>query len=51
MRKFLDRQPVIIGVGESIDRSRSPVEAKEPIALMAEALQAAQQDAGAELLR
>lgn len=51
MRKFLDRQPVIIGVGESIDRSRSPAEAKEPIALMAEALQAAQQDAGAELLR
>ncbi|MES0875377.1 acetyl-CoA acetyltransferase [Sinimarinibacterium thermocellulolyticum] len=51
MRKFLDRQPVIIGVGESIDRGRSLAEAKEPMALMVEALQAAQQDAGTALLQ
>jgi acetyl-CoA C-acetyltransferase len=51
VRNSMDSQPVIVGVGESIDRSRAIADAKEPLALMAEALQAAQADAGVELLR
>lgn len=51
MKRFADRLPVIVGVGESLDRPASPAEGKEPMALMAEALQAAEQDAGAALLR
>ena len=42
--------PVIVGVGEFVDRPSDPTAALEPIALMAEALRAAQTDAGAELL-
>jgi acetyl-CoA acetyltransferase len=50
MKRFADRLPVIVGVGECLDRPASPAEGKEPMALMAEALQAAEQDAGAALL-
>jgi len=42
--------PVIVGVGECVDRPSDPTAALEPIALMAEALRAAQTDSGAELL-
>ena len=42
--------PVIVGIGEIIDRPDNLDEAKEPLALMAEALRAADADAGAALL-
>jgi len=42
--------PVIIGVGEAIDRPASLDQSLEPVALMAQALTAAQDDAGAEVL-
>ena len=45
-----DRLPVIVGVGEVVDRPNTPMEGMEPIALMAEALRRAEQDAGAALL-
>jgi acetyl-CoA C-acetyltransferase len=38
--------PVIIGVGEAVDRPESPAQALEPVALMAQALKAAEADAG-----
>jgi len=38
--------PVLIGIGERIDRPGSPEQALEPLALMAEALRAANVDAG-----
>ena len=41
-----DRVPVIVGVGEVTDRPADPVEGKEPVALMAEALRLAEADAG-----
>ena len=41
-----DRVPVIVGVGEVTDRPADPLEGKEPIALMAEALRLAEEDAG-----
>jgi len=45
-----DRIPVIVGVGEIVDRTRNPAEGREPLTLMVEALRAAQDDAGAALL-
>jgi hypothetical protein len=41
-----DRTPVIIGVGEIVDRPADPAQALEPLALMAAAMQAADADAG-----
>src|SRR5215213_4724998 len=41
-----DRVPVIVGVGEVTDRPADPLEGKEPVALMAEALRLAEADAG-----
>jgi hypothetical protein len=41
-----DRIPVIVGVGEVTDRPADPLEGKEPVALMAEALRLAEADAG-----
>src|SRR3954470_25012136 len=41
-----DRVPVIVGVGEVTDRPVDPLEGKEPVALMAEALRLAETDAG-----
>lgn len=42
--------PVIVAVGEHVDRPRAPEAAREPVALMAEALRACEADAGARLL-
>lgn len=43
-------QPVIIGVGESIDRPHDVAEALDPAGLMVAALRAAERDAGVALL-
>jgi acetyl-CoA acetyltransferase len=45
-----DRIPVIVGVGEITDRPADPAQGLEPLALMAQALRLAEQDAGAALL-
>jgi len=42
--------PVIVGVGEYTERAVSLADSKEPVALMVEAMLAANRDAGAELL-
>ena len=42
--------PVIIGIGEIVDRAVDPCEVREPIDLMAEALRVADADAGGGLL-
>ncbi|HEY9546756.1 MAG TPA: enoyl-CoA hydratase-related protein [Solimonas sp.] len=42
--------PVIVGVGEFVDRPALPADALEPVALMERALRAAEDDAGASLL-
>ncbi|MDB5818692.1 MAG: acetyl-CoA acetyltransferase, partial [Rhizobacter sp.] len=46
-----DNTPVIVGTGEITHRTKNPDEGLEPIALMQKALEAAQLDAGAVLLR
>lgn len=51
MNTSLDRTPVIVGVGEIKQRSKSPAEVLEPLALMEAALQEAEHDAGARLLQ
>jgi acetyl-CoA C-acetyltransferase len=48
---FLPRTPVIIGVGEVVDRPEFVDHAKEPLVLMAEALRRASEDSGAPILR
>ena len=48
---FLPRTPVIVGVGEVVDRPESVDHAKEPLILMAEALRRASEDSGAPILR
>jgi len=45
-----DRIPVIVGVGEVVDRPADPAAGLEPLALMAEALRHAERDSGAPLL-
>jgi acetyl-CoA C-acetyltransferase len=45
-----DRTPVIIGVGEIVDRPTDPALALEPLALMAAAVRAADADAGGGFL-
>ena len=45
-----DRIPVLVGVGESLDRPATAAQGREPMALMIEALQRAERDAGAALL-
>lgn len=44
------RIPVIVGVGEITDKPNTPADGLEPLALMAEALKRAEQDAGAKLV-
>jgi hypothetical protein len=44
------RIPVIVGVGEITDKPANPADGLEPLALMAEALKRAEQDAGAKLV-
>ncbi len=46
-----DRIPVIVGVGEIVDRPADPVHGLEPLALMALALEHANEDAGGGLLQ
>src|SRR5688500_6189800 len=41
-----ENTPVILGVGEAVDRTKDFDKALEPVALMAEALKAADQDGG-----
>src|SRR4030088_393148 len=45
-----DRIPVIVGVGEIVDRPKEIVEGLEPLALLVEALKRAEQDSGGKLL-
>lgn len=45
-----DKTPVLIGVGEIIDRPADPAAGLEPLALMEQALRRAEGDAGAKLL-
>lgn len=45
-----DRNPVIIGVGEIVDRPGDPGQAREPLALIAAAVSAADADAGGGFL-
>jgi acetyl-CoA C-acetyltransferase len=45
-----DSIPVIVGVGEIVDRPKQIAEGLEPLALLAEALQRAETDSGARLL-
>lgn len=50
MSATIDRWPVIVGVGESRQRSKDLRQALEPLELMAQALAAAQADAGCVVL-
>src|SRR3977135_596700 len=45
-----DRIPVIVGVGEIVDRPKEIVEGLEPLALLVEALKRAERDSGGKLL-
>ncbi len=45
-----DRIPVIVGVGEITDKPANPEQGLEPLALMQEALERAEADAGAKLI-
>lgn len=45
-----ERLPVIVGVGQVNDRPANPVEGRDPVELMAAALERAEADAGAALL-
>lgn len=45
-----ERLPVIVGVGQVNDRPANPVEGRDPVELMAAALEQAERDAGASLL-
>jgi acetyl-CoA C-acetyltransferase len=50
VRNVIARLPVIIGIGEIVDRPDDPVQSLEPLALMTEALRRANQDAGSNVL-
>ena len=45
-----DRIPVIVGVGEIVDRPKEIAEGLEPLALLEQALRRAETDSGAKLL-
>lgn len=45
-----ERLPVIVGVGQVNDRPANPVDGRDPVELMAAALEQAERDAGASLL-
>lgn len=47
----LDRLPVIVGIGEVIDRPKDPVEGLEPLVMLQKAMTEAGLDAGGNLLR
>ncbi len=48
MSSVSERTPIVIGVGEVTNRSESLEDAREPVALIAEAVQGAEWDAGAK---
>jgi acetyl-CoA acetyltransferase len=50
MNATIERWPVIVGIGESRQRSKDLSQALEPLELMAQALEAAQADAGCAVL-
>lgn len=50
MNTLIDRTPVLVGVGEIMQRTKDPATALEPIALMEAALRAAEEDAGGGIL-
>jgi len=45
-----DRIPVIVGIGEIVDRPKDISKGLEPLALLEEALRRAEADSGAKLL-
>src|SRR5437879_8025008 len=45
-----DRIPVIVGVGEIVDRPKQIAEGLEPLTLLEQALRRAEQDSGTKLL-
>ncbi len=45
-----DRIPVIVGIGEIVDRPKEIAEGLEPLALLEEALKRAEADSGGKLL-
>src|SRR5580698_9684101 len=45
-----DRIPVIVGIGEIVDRPKELTEGLEPLALLEQALKRAEADSGAKLL-
>ena len=45
-----DRIPVIVGIGEIVDRPKEIAEGLEPLTLLVEALKRAEQDSGGKLL-
>src|ERR1019366_7049033 len=45
-----DRIPVIVGIGEIVDRPKEIAEGLEPLSLLVEALKRAEQDSGSKLL-
>ncbi|MFN5572218.1 MAG: hypothetical protein ACK495_29160, partial [Bradyrhizobium sp.] len=46
-----DRIPVIVGVGEIVDRPKDIAEGLEPLALLEQAIRRAENDAGAKLVQ
>jgi acetyl-CoA C-acetyltransferase len=50
MASISDRTPVIVGAGQVVQRAEDPMRAREPLALMEDALRAAAEDAGAPQL-
>ncbi len=50
MRAIPDRTPVVVGAAQIVQRAEEPLRAREPIALMEDALRAAAEDAGAPAL-
>ena len=51
LEKWIEQTPVIVGVGEVVDRPNDPRLSKEPLRLMAEALRRADEDAGGGWLK
>jgi acetyl-CoA acetyltransferase len=46
-----ERTPVIVGIGEILDRPNDPADGLEPLALMEQAMRRAESDSGANLLK
>lgn len=50
MSSIPDRTPVLVGAAQVVQRAEDPLRAREPLALMEDALRAAAEDAGAPAL-